>query len=89
MIANRLGYKQVENTPLLVKSGPAGLYAIVAITSVTLCTIFDSTSASGDLLWEGSLTPGQVVHFGGNGLAANNGIYVTIGGSGTVNILYA
>lgn len=88
MIASKLGYKQVTNTPELIKSGPSGLFAIIGNTAVTLCSVFDSTSASGDLLWEGSLTQGQVVHFGGIGIAANEGIYVAIGGAGTVTILY-
>ena len=88
MVSDKVGYAQVVNVPAQVKAGPAGFFGIVAVTAVTLCSVYDSLTGSGVLLWEGPLVAGQVVDFGGLGIAAKNGIYVLVGGSGTVNILY-
>jgi len=89
MVGSRLGYAKVSGAPALVTSGPAALFGIVGVTSVASCIVYDSIAASGNILWSGALTLGQVVHFGGQGIAVGNGLYVSVGGAETVNILFA
>ena len=92
MISDKLGYQPVVNgSPLTVRSGPAGLFGLIVVdsTSATV-TVYDNTSASGTILFaKDSLVKGDVIHFGGKGIAAKNGLHVVVGGTGTVNILHA
>jgi len=83
----KLGYKAVNNTTATIKATPAGLFGLV-VTSAGNVTVYDNASAgSGTVLYtKTSMTAGEVVHFGGNGIAANNGITVVT--TGTVNVLY-
>lgn len=88
--AVKLGYANVTQAAAsIVKTGPAGLYGIVCTVSTAgTVTIYDSVDTSGTVLYSGSIAVGAVVHFGGNGIAAKNGLYVSCGGTCTVNILY-
>ena len=92
MIGTKLGYRKVDNTgAVTVKTGPAGFYGltVVASSSATV-TVYDNTSATGDVLYaKDSLTKGDTLNFGGIGIAAKKGLHVVVGGTGTVNILYA
>ncbi len=88
---NRVGYANVTQAAAsTVKSGPAGLYGIVVTASTSgTVTVYDNTAASGTVLFtKSSLAVGDVIHFGGNGMAAKNGLHVVVGGTGTVNVLY-
>lgn len=88
MLAQKLGYATVSGAPALVNSGPTGFFGLIGVTAVASCIVYDNTSAAGTILWSGALLLGQVVHFGGMGLAAKNGIYVSVGGAETVNVLF-
>lgn len=87
-----VGYKQVtQAAAATVKTGPAKLFGIVVVASTSgTITIYDNTAASGTVLFsDATLTAGDVVHFGGIGLAANNGLHVVCGGTAaTVNVMY-
>lgn len=91
MTSNKLSYANVtQAAAATVKTGPAGLFGIIvtASTSGTI-TIYDNTVASGTVLFtKTTLAVGEVIHFGGLGIAAKNGLHVVVGGTGTVNILY-
>lgn len=91
MVADKLGYASVTHAAAsTVKTGPAGLYGIIVTASTSgTVTIYDNTVASGtELFTKTTLTVGEVIHFGGNGIAAKNGLHVVVGGTGTVNVLY-
>lgn len=91
MIADKLGYAVVTQAAAAqVKTGPAGLFGIVVTASTSgTVTVYDNTSAAGTVLFtKSSLAVGDVIHFGGNGIAAKSGLHVVVGGTGTVNILY-
>lgn len=91
MIAPKLGYANVTQAAgALLKTGPAGLYAITCTVSTGgTVTVYDNTSAAGTVLFtKSSLAVGDVIHFGGLGIAAKNGLYVVCGGTATVNVLY-
>lgn len=66
--------------------GPRGLYAIISTVTGGACTIYDGTSTSGTILFTKTLAVGDVIHFGGTGLRANNGLFIAV--TGTVNVLY-
>ena len=92
MYANKLGYAKVDQTGAgsLVKRGPTGFFGgtVVSSTAATI-TVYDNTSATGDILFQKTgLTAGEVISFGGLGFAAKVGLYVVVGGTGLVNILY-
>lgn len=84
-ISPKVGYQSVA-AGTLIKSGPAGLYGIVSTVTGGAVTVYDNTAASGTILFTKTLTVGDVIHFGGNGVAAKNGLYVSV--TGTVVILY-
>ncbi len=86
-----VGYKNVtQAAAVTVKTGPAKFYGLtVTISTAGTVTIYDNTAASGTVLFtKSSLTVGDVIHFGGVGLAANNGLHVVCGGTATVNVMY-
>lgn len=88
MIAPKISYfNQATTAGQLIKSGPAGLYGIVSTVTGGAVTIYDNTSASGTILYTKTLAVGDVVHFGGIGLAAKIGLYIVV--TGTVNVLYS
>lgn len=74
-----------------VKSGPAKLFGIIVTASTTgTVTIYDNTAASGTVLFtKTGLAVGDVIQFGGLGIAAKSGLHVVCGGTAaTCNILY-
>lgn len=73
-----------------IKTGPAKLFGLtVTASSSGTVTIYDNTAASGTVVFtKASLAVGDVIHFGGTGIAAKNGLHVVCGGTATVNVLY-
>ena len=91
MSAEKIGYKQVtQAAEVQVKTGPAGFFGLTVVASTSASvTVYDNTSAAGTVLFtKSSLAVGEVIHFVGNAYAANNGLHVVVGGTGTVNIHY-
>lgn len=90
--AVKLGYETVTQAAAaqVGGAGPRALYGIVVTASTAgTVTIYDNTSAAGTVLFtKASLSVGEVIHFGGLGIAAKNGLHVVVGGTGTVNVLY-
>ena len=87
MIANKLGYVNVPTTAgQVIKTGPAGLFSITSTVTGGAVTIYDNTSAAGTILFTKTLAVGDIIHWGGNGLAANNGLYIVV--TGTVIVAY-
>lgn len=87
MLTNKLGYQHVDNTTTTIKSGPAGLFAIIVVADASVA-VYDNTAGSGTVLFtDATMTAGQVIHFGGHGIAANNGLTAVVG-TGTANFLY-
>jgi hypothetical protein len=91
-MADKLGYATVTQVaPVTVKTGPAGFFGltVTASTSGTV-TVYDNTSAAGTILFtKTSLAVGDVISFGGVGIAANKGLHVVCGGTATVNVIYS
>lgn len=73
-----------------IKTGPAKFFGLTVTASTAgTVTIYDNTAASGVVVFtKASLAVGDVIHFGGTGVAAKNGLHVVCGGTATVNILY-
>ena len=91
MSAEKIGYKQVTQAAAVrVKTGPAGFFGLTVVASTSASgTVYDNTSAAGTVLYtKSSLAVGEVIHFGGKAYAANKGLHVVVGGTGTVNIHY-
>ena len=91
MTSNKLSYANItQAAAATVKTGPAGLFGIIVTASTSgTVTVYDNTAASGTVLFtKTTLAVGEVIHFGGLGIAAKNGLHVVVGGTGTVNILY-
>jgi hypothetical protein len=91
MTSNKLSYANVtQAAAATVKTGPAGLFGLIVTASTSgTVTVYDNTAASGTVLFtKTTLAVGEVIHFGGLGIAAKNGLHVVVGGTGTVNILY-
>lgn len=68
-----VGYRAVA-TGTLIKPGPTKFYGLIANAAATV-TIYDNTAASGTIIYTKTLAAGDVIHFGGPGVALNNGIY--------------
>jgi len=86
-IAPKLSYfNQGTTAGVQIKTGPAGLYGIVSTATGGSCIIYDGTSTSGTILYSKTLTVGDVVHFGGLGIAAKAGLFIAV--TGTVNVIY-
>lgn len=86
-IAPKISYKNQGTTAgVQIKTGPAGLYGIVSTVTGGACTIYDGTSTSDPILFTKTLAVGDVIHFGGLGIAANKGLFIVV--TGTVNIIY-
>ena len=86
-IAPKISYKNQGTTAgVQIKTGPAGLYGIISTVTGGACTIYDGTSTSGTILFTKTLAVGDVIQFGGIGIAANNGLFIAV--TGTVNVLY-
>ncbi len=86
-----VGYKNVtQAAAVTLKTGPARFYGftVTASTGGTI-TVYDNTAASGTVLFtKSSLAVGDVVDFGGIGIAAGNGLHVVAGGTATINCFY-
>ena len=67
-----------------LKSGPAGLYYIISTVTGGAITVYDNTAASGTILFTKTLAVGDVIHFGGLGIAAKSGLYVSITGTAVI-----
>ncbi len=87
MMGDKLGYKVVNNTTTVIKATPAGFFGL-SVTGAGNVTVYDNaTAGSGVVLYtKTGAAAGDVVHFGGNGIAANNGLTVVT--TGTVVVLY-
>jgi hypothetical protein len=79
-----VGYKNLTGNGL-VKTGPTKFYGLVA-PGIATVTIYDGTTAGGTAIYNKVLAAGDVVHFGGPGMALNSGLYVAT--TAAVNILY-
>lgn len=87
MMGDKLGYRVVSNTTTTIKPTPAGFFGLT-VTGAGNVTVYDNASAgSGVVLYtKTGAAVGDVVHFGGNGIATNNGLTVVT--TGTVAVLY-
>lgn len=87
MMCDKLGYREVNNTTLVIKPTPAGFFGL-SVTGAGDVTVYDNASAaSGTVLYtKAGATAGETVHYGGNGIAANNGLTVVT--TGKVVVLY-
>jgi hypothetical protein len=87
MMCDKLGYQLVSNTTTVIKPTPAGFFGL-SITGAGAVTVYDNaTAGSGTVLYtKASAVVGDTVHFGGNGIAANNGLTVVT--TGSVIIIY-
>lgn len=87
MMGDKLGYRVVNNTTTSIKETPAGFFGL-SVTGAGNVTVYDNASAgSGVILYSKTgAAVGDVVQFGGNGIAANNGLTVVT--TGTVVVLY-
>ncbi|MBP9035873.1 MAG: hypothetical protein KBG29_18415 [Pseudomonadales bacterium] len=72
-----------------LRTGEGGFYGLVCITSSSLnVAVYDATSATGNPLWSGPLTAGQIVSFDGKCLRFQTGLYLNIvSGTGSVRAL--
>lgn len=87
MLANKVGYlSQGTTAGAAIKVGPAGLFGIISTVTGGAVTIYDSLSATGTILFTKTLAVGDVIQFGGNGIAAKNGLFIVC--TGTVVVLY-
>ena len=87
MMGDKLGYRSVNNDTAVIKPTPAGFFGLT-FTGAGDVTVYDNASAaSGTVLYKKtSGAVGDTAHFGGNGIAANNGLTVIT--TGTVVVLY-
>ena len=87
MMCDKLGYQVVNNETKVLKPTPAGFFGL-SVTGAGNVTVYDNaTAGSGTVLYtKTGATAGETVHFGGNGIAANNGL--TVVATGTVVVLY-
>jgi hypothetical protein len=87
-IASKLGYhNQATTAGAQIKTGPSGLFGVISTITGGAVTIYDGTSTSGTILFTKTLAVGEVIHFGGLGLAAKTGLFIVVA-AGTVNVLY-
>ena len=84
--ATKVGYLSTAASGI-IKTGPAGLFSITSTVTGGAITIYDNTAGSGTILFTKTLAVGDVIHWGGLGLAAKNGLYATVG-AGTFVIAY-
>ena len=87
IVADKLGYwNQATTAGAQIKLGPAGLFGIISTVTGGAVTVYDGTSTSGTILFTKTLAVGDIIHFGGLGLAAKAGLFIAV--TGTVNVLY-
>lgn len=87
MLGDKLGYRVVDNQTLVIKPTPAGFFGLT-VTGAGNVTVYDNASAASgvELYSKTGAAVGDIAHFGGNGIAANNGLTVVT--TGKVNVLY-
>ena len=68
-------------------AGPRGFFGIISTVTGGAVTVYDGSSTSGDILFTKTLTVGEIVNFGGIGIAAKNGLFLVVA-AGTVVIMY-
>ena len=87
-ISAKLGYYNSGVTAgVAIKAGPSGLFGIISTVTGGAVTIYDNTSAAGVILYTKTLAVGDVIHFGGLGIRAKNGLFLVVA-AGTVNVIY-
>lgn len=69
-------------------AGPRSLYAITSTVTGGAVTVYDGTSTSGTILFTKTLAVGDVIHFGGVGIRAKNGLFLVVA-AGTAVIVYS
>ena len=62
-------------------------FTVVSSSSGTI-TVKDGGSGGTTIYTATGLTAGQVVHFGGCGILCDNDIYISVGGTAEVTVLY-
>jgi hypothetical protein len=89
MIAPALGYwNQGVTAGIQVgTAGPRSLYGIISTITGGAVTVYDGTSTGGVILFTKTLVVGDIIHFGGLGIRAKNGLFLVVG-AGTVNVIY-
>jgi hypothetical protein len=83
-------YEVVDQTAAeTVKASRGEFYGVVVISSTAgTITVKDGGSSGVTVYTATGLTAGQIVHFGGLGIICKNNIYVTVGGTATLLVLY-
>lgn len=89
MIADKLGYvsQGVTAGVQVGNPGPRGFFGVVSTVTGGAVTVYDGTSTGGTILFTKTLAVGDVIHFGGNGIAAKNGLFLVVA-AGTVVLMY-
>ena len=88
MNLDKLGYHNQGTTAgVQIKFGPAGFFGVTSTITGGAVTVYDGTSTGGVILFSKTLAVGEVIHFGGKGFAAKNGLFIVVA-AGTVNVLY-
>lgn len=89
MVAPKLSYwNQGVTAGIQVgTAGPRGFYGVVSTITGGAVTVYDGTSTSGTILFTKTLAVGDIIHFGGLGIAAKNGLFLVVA-AGTVNLIY-
>jgi hypothetical protein len=82
-------YKVTQAAAATVKDHRGEFYGFTVISSSSgVVTVKDGGSGGTTVYVSGTLTAGQVVTFGGCGILCKNDIYVSVGGTAEVTILY-
>jgi hypothetical protein len=90
MVAPALSYLNQATTAgvQVGTAGPRSLYGIISTVTGGAVTVYDGTSTGGVILFTKTLAVGDVIHFGGLGIRAKNGLFLVVG-AGTVNVIYS
>lgn len=87
-IAPSLSYwNQAGSSAQIGPVGPRTLYGIISTVTGGAVTIYDNTSAAGTIIFTKTLEVGDIIHFGGLGIRAKNGLFISV--TGTVNVIYS
>lgn len=72
-----------------VHTGTGLFYGLICTASSSLVVaVYDAASATGNPIWGGAMTAGQVVTFGGKALPISTGLYINfVSGTGAVRAL--
>lgn len=86
MFADKLEYRTIGTGGGALTLNPTGFFGIVALTDITDVGVSDGPISPTTMLYEGAMTKGQVVHFGGNGFAVKNGLFVAVVGAADAKV---